>query len=383
MLQRFGFGKILCVTKNERITQLVKSSIESVYSIQFQDKLPKLQDKNPFIGILDVTGLKEELSFFTKKGLNYLEDILFIIPPDSICPELEKIIEIAPFIIPFPCSDKFFTCIVEDYLNNFHKRAQRFSEQGLTSGSSLEDLDGYFIGNSQKIKKVRQKILDVSAYDSPVLLLGETGTGKSTAAGLIHSYSVRRNNPFIQINLAEIVDSLAESTLFGSTKGSYTGAMNQEGLIKSGDTGTLFFDEAGCASLNTQASLLTFVESQKITKVGSKKSEEIDSRLIFATNADIKKNLENGTFRYDLYYRICDNVIKFPTLRERIEDIPQIVDSFEISKKIQVSKKARDLLLEYNWPGNFRELIKCLNRALAKSNKKEIQVCDIDFGVLD
>ena len=125
------------------------------------------------------------------------------------------------------------------------------------------------------------------------------------------------------------------------------------------------------------------MESQKITKVGSKKSEAIDSRLIFATNADIKKNLENGTFRYDLYYRICDNVIKFPTLRERIEDIPQIVDSFEISKKIQVSKKARDLLLEYNWPGNFRELIKCLNRALAKSNKKEIQVCDIDFGVLD
>ncbi|MCR4743076.1 MAG: sigma 54-interacting transcriptional regulator [Treponema sp.] len=332
---------------------------------------------------MDVTVLKGQQSFFGERHFNNLENILFIIPENKLCPELEKIVEIAPFVIPYPCSSHFFKSILEDYLNNYHNRAQRFSEQGVISTSTLDDLDGYFIGNSQKIRKVRQKILDVSEYDSPVLLLGETGTGKSTAAGLIHSYSVRRNNPFIQINLAEIVDSLAESTLFGSTKGSYTGAMNQEGLIKSGDKGTLFFDEAGCASLNTQASLLTFVESKKITKVGSKKSEAIDSRLIFATNANIKKNLENGTFRYDLYYRICDNVIKFPSLRERIEDIPQIVDSFEMNNKILVSKKARDLLLEYNWPGNFRELIKCLSRALAKSDKKEIQVGDIDFAVLD
>ncbi len=383
MLQHFGFGKILCATKNERIVQLIISSLENISLIQFQNEPPRLNEKNPFIGILDVTVLKGQQSFFGERHFNNLENILFIIPENKLCPELEKIVEIAPFVIPYPCSSHFFKSILEDYLNNYHNRAQRFSEQGVISTSTLDDLDGYFIGNSQKIRKVRQKILDVSEYDSPVLLLGETGTGKSTAAGLIHSYSVRRNNPFIQINLAEIVDSLAESTLFGSTKGSYTGAMNQEGLIKSGDKGTLFFDEAGCASLNTQASLLTFVESKKITKVGSKKSEAIDSRLIFATNANIKKNLENGTFRYDLYYRICDNVIKFPSLRERIEDIPQIVDSFEMNNKILVSKKARDLLLEYNWPGNFRELIKCLSRALAKSDKKEIQVGDIDFAVLD
>ncbi len=220
------------------------------------------------------------------------------------------------------------------------------------------------VGKSKKIREILKILPQIAKSDSSVLITGETGTGKEVIAKTIHSLSFRKDGPFIPLNCGAIPENLLESELFGFKKGSFTGAeRDKEGLIKKANGGTLFLDEIGELPQNMQVKILRALEEKKILPIGSYKEEEIDIRLISATNKNISQMVEEGKFRRDLYYRINVVEIYLPPLRERREDIPLLIEFFIKKfnalkrKKIKgVSKEALNFLLNYEFPGNVREL---------------------------
>ena len=185
----------------------------------------------------------------------------------------------------------------------------------------------------------------------------------------------------VSYSLSTVVESLAESTFFGHVKGSYTNASIETiGLFEAANGSTVFFDELGLASLAVQAMLLTVLETGNFKKVGSQKEQHVDVRVIFATNADLTQMLREGTFRTDLYWRICDNIIKLPSLRERKEDICDMVESYISKEDYTIKDEAIEKLENYSWPGNIRQLHKCLRRAMSHAKDHVIRADQIDFG---
>ncbi len=244
-----------------------------------------------------------------------------------------------------------------------------------------ESIDGYFCGHSEAIRNVRRQILNAACSKDPVLILGETGTGKTTAAQMIHALSARKERKLISVSLSTVVESLAESTFFGHARGSFTSADYEgRGCFEVADGSTLFMDELGTASLSMQAMLLTVLETGNYKKVGMDKEKHVDVRMIFATNADLKLMLLEGKFRPDLYFRIYDHMIRIPALRERKEDLREMVFNFLEKESVLISEDAIELIEQYSWPGNIRELHKCLRRALHNAENNVITAGCIDFG---
>lgn len=220
------------------------------------------------------------------------------------------------------------------------------------------------VGKSKEILEILKTLPQIAKSDSSILITGETGTGKEVIAKTIHSLSFRKNNPFVALNCGAIPENLLESELFGFKKGSFTGAdRDKDGILKKASGGTLFLDEIGELPINMQVKILRALEEKKILPIGGQKEEDIDIRLISATNKNISKMVENGKFRRDLYYRINVVEISLPPLRERKEDIPLLIDHFIKKfnalkrKRIRgISKEALNFLLNYDFPGNVREL---------------------------
>ncbi len=220
------------------------------------------------------------------------------------------------------------------------------------------------IGTSPAMRDIHEMIRKAAVTDASILITGENGTGKELIAREIHRQSTRSENEFIGLDIGSLNESLFESEMFGHTKGAFTDAKeNRTGRIEAASGGTLFLDELGNLSMNLQSKLLRTLEGKSITPVGSNISVPVDLRLICATNQDLKSMINNNTFREDLYYRINTIEIKSPPLRERISDIPDLVDYFlrKYEKKyslppFQVSGEAYRVLQEYSWPGNIREL---------------------------
>lgn len=239
---------------------------------------------------------------------------------------------------------------------------------------------GNIIGVSEKIQRVYALMERVIASDVTVLLKGETGTGKELVARTIHYNSARKKGPYIRINCAAIPESLLESELFGHEKGSFTGASTQrEGKFESGHQGTVFLDEIGDMSLATQAKILRVLQEYEFERVGGKETIKVDVRIIAATNKDLLKAIEQKKFRQDLYYRLNVVPIFLPPLRERREDIPLLAEHFlkeasqETQKKIEkISPQAMKRLIEYDWPGNIRELRNVIQRAIILSDGESI-----------
>lgn len=220
------------------------------------------------------------------------------------------------------------------------------------------------IGRSKAMQNVFDLIEKLSRVDTSVLIEGESGTGKELVARAIHYNSSRKDKPFVVVNCASIPDSLVESELFGHIRGAFTGAYSdKKGLFEVADGGTLFLDEVGELPLNTQAKLLRFLQERTFQPVGSVQEKKVDVRLISATNKDLKKEVMEGRFREDLFFRINIVVIHLPPLRERKEDIPLLIKHFiekysrEINKEIRgVSDEVMEKLMRYSYPGNIREL---------------------------
>jgi len=237
-----------------------------------------------------------------------------------------------------------------------------------------------FVGKSNKMRKVFQLINQVSKTDTSVLIRGESGTGKELVAESIYQNSNRDNNPFITINCAALPETLLESELFGYEKGAFTGAdQKKPGMFELAHNGTLFLDEIGDLPLSLQAKLLRVLQSNEIVHLGGHKIIQTDFRLITATNRNLEEMIETQHFRADLYYRINIFPINLPPLRERKEDIPELVQYFanEYPNK-SFSQKAIQTLMEYDYPGNVRELQNVITRAALIS---ETIIEDVDLGM--
>lgn len=234
-----------------------------------------------------------------------------------------------------------------------------------------------------------EKALLAASRGSIVLLLGESGSGKDYLARFIHDHSERSNGPFFTINAASVAPELAESELFGHESGAFTGARGRKrGQLELAEGGTLFLNEIGELSPNLQAKLLTFLDTRTFTRVGGEKSISVNARLITATNRDLEKDVSEGRFRRDLYYRLNVLTIKIPSLRDRPEDIPILVQHIleDLQREIRLSAppeldpKALEALKGYDWPGNVRELRNVLERALILSGGGRITLSALGIG---
>ena len=242
------------------------------------------------------------------------------------------------------------------------------------------------IGESEAINYIKVMIEKVAKTEARVLITGPNGTGKELVAHQLHEKSERSNFPLIEVNCAAIPSELIESELFGHVKGAFTSAIkDRAGKFEAADKGTLFLDEIGDMSLSAQAKVLRALQENMITRVGADKDIKVDVRVIAATNKDLKKEIEEGRFREDLYHRLAVILIKVPGLNERREDIPLLIEHF--TEKIAAeqgiapktfSKKAIKLLQEYDWTGNIRELRNVVERLIILGGN-EISETDVQF----
>ncbi|MBN1473670.1 MAG: sigma-54-dependent Fis family transcriptional regulator [Syntrophaceae bacterium] len=227
----------------------------------------------------------------------------------------------------------------------------------------------------------------VAASRASVLIQGESGTGKELLARLIHQLSPRANKPIIIVNCVALHENLLESELFGHEKGAFTGATSRRiGRFEEADGGTLFLDEIGELTPTVQVKLLRFLQERELQRLGSNQNINVDVRVISATNRDLEKQIKEGAFREDLFYRLKVVTMSLPPLRERKEDLPILIDFFiqqyaNENKKIikGITAEARDLLLKYNYPGNIRELINILERAVVIARSEHIATEDLPF----
>ncbi|MBR1721043.1 MAG: sigma-54-dependent Fis family transcriptional regulator [Treponema sp.] len=246
--------------------------------------------------------------------------------------------------------------------------------------SPLSPTYSSLIGSSIAMNELRQSLVKISAYDVSVILLGETGTGKTTVAKAIHELSPRREKPFRMEVLSTSNESLIESRLFGVAKGGFTGAVESKGIFEEADGGTVFLDEIGEISRNFQTKLLQVLSEGIVRRIGSHKDILVDNRMIFATNANIEAKIKRGEFREDLFYRINDVILRLPPLRERLDDIPELCYNFLQKNKInkQISDAAIKAMQSFTWRGNIRQLEKCIkNAALIYSESDTIEPEDL------
>jgi two-component system response regulator PilR (NtrC family) len=259
---------------------------------------------------------------------------------------------------------------------------RRIQQENVLLKKDLEEKYGMnnMVGKSKKMLEVYNLIEKIAGTDSTVLISGESGTGKEIAARAIHFHSRRRERPFVSINCGALPENLLESELFGHVKGSFTGAIaNKKGMFETAEKGTLFLDEVGEMSPWTQVKLLRTLQDKRVRRVGGTEEFPIDVRIIGATNQDLKKRIEEGKFREDLFYRLNVISLELPPLRNRKEDIPLLVNHF-LSK--YCDKMGRDMkrmaprvmkvFESYSWPGNVRELENSIERVIAIEERETI-----------
>jgi Nif-specific regulatory protein len=292
----------------------------------------------------------------------------------------------------FGPQDKDFLMTISKILASVIEKSIAFrsmsEENILLKANIIKEIGGgHLMGKSRAMKEIYRLIDSVAETNSPVLILGETGTGKGMIARLIHLRSQRKNKKFLSINCGTIPETLLESELFGHKKGAFTGAISdKKGLLEEGEGGTVFLDEITNTSLEFQGKLLEAIEEKIIRRVGETTTRNIDVRFLFATNKDLEIEVEDSRFRRDLFYRINVFKIEVPPLRDRASDIPLLAHFFleryttEMNKKIDgYAPEALQRLSEYFWPGNVRELQNVIERAVVLAKTNLITLQDIGF----
>jgi len=260
--------------------------------------------------------------------------------------------------------------------------ARRLRRENVELRRSIDEQHrfGEIIGKSPQMVEVFNLISRIASSKANVLVIGESGTGKELVARAIHKRSSRADRPFVTVNCTAIPETLLESEMFGHLKGSFTGAVaNKQGLVEAAHTGTLFLDEVGDISLSIQAKLLRFLQGREFRRVGGTDERKTDVRIIAATNKKLEKEMEEGNFREDLYYRLNVIRIRLPPLREREEDIPLLMDHFlkkfaaEQAKNIKkVSSLVMRVLCNYHYPGNIRELENIIERCVTLEQSDQL-----------
>ncbi|BCS52223.1 sigma-54 dependent transcriptional regulator [Geobacter sp. SVR] len=267
-----------------------------------------------------------------------------------------------------PCPNEKLLGMVENVLHLRRLAAENRRLREELSGGAPEPI----VFASPRFREVYDLTLKVASSDANILILGESGTGKELIASALHHNSPRRNHPFVSLNCAALTDTLLESQLFGHLRGAFTGAVtNQKGMLEESDGGTLFLDEIGDVSPAVQAKLLRVIQERDFIPVGSTRPKKVDVRFVAATNKDLQREVAEGRFREDLYYRLNVITLNLPPLRERPEDIEPLVRHFlrrfaaRMAKDISaIAPDALAALQNYGWPGNVRELENVMERAV-------------------
>ncbi|HEY4195915.1 MAG TPA: sigma-54 dependent transcriptional regulator [Mucilaginibacter sp.] len=297
---------------------------------------------------------------------------------------LAKITEPYGFLVkPFRERDILVTLDIANYL---HEQKQKFlqTEKNPYKLTAVPKIEG-IIGNSVGLQKVLKLIKIVAPTDTSVLILGESGTGKERIVDSIHASSLRSGKPLIKVNCAALPPNLIETELFGHERGAFTGASEQRiGKFELANTGTIFLDEIGEMPIDLQVKLLRVLQEKEIERIGGKGSFKVDVRVIAATNRDLEKEVSEGRFRIDLFYRLNVFPIPLPALRERPGDIPLLAAHFvrqfcknnRVEEK-NISEKVMEKLLAYPWPGNIRELEHLMERSVLLTAEKVIKQIDL------
>ena len=278
--------------------------------------------------------------------------------------------------------NQYFSSTEVNHLNNQQSAIKTPRPEGKKRASATINHNKKYnlIGNHPKIKKLLEIIPQIAPTNAPVLIQGDSGTGKEVLAGLIHENSTRSNQPFIKINCANLPKELVESTLFGHVKGAFTGAINdQDGAFHEADNGTLLLDEITEIDINTQAKLLRVLQEKEFQKVGSQKPQKVNVRIIATTNRNVAEVIQEGEFRNDLYFRLNVFPVRMPSLNERIEDIAALADHFcnKYTREYGLGEKSiSEALLDYlenkEWSGNVRELENYIQRGVIMSKGDEL-----------
>jgi len=292
---------------------------------------------------------------------------------------------------------RFLNVVSSMFLQAIHltreaeKTRTKLLKENVVLKEQLEKKSGVhgIIGISKQIQQVLSTIKQVASTDATVLIRGESGTGKELVANAIHSLSRRADKPFIKVNCPAIPETLIESELFGHERGAFTGATEtRKGRFELASGGTIFLDEIGDLPLHIQSKLLRFLQENTFERVGSSKTIKVDVRVIAATNRNLERMIDEGTFRSDLYYRLNIVPIILPPLRERREDIPLLVEAFLNTfnrinnKSVKLTEQALRVLMEYPWPGNVRELENCIHRIVVLADSNVVDKEDIPLPVV-
>lgn len=351
-----------------------------LYSLEFYNEWDRLYDSAkkapPQLILIDY-------SLIAYNGPQFLEDFCLPKPPIPVIIITKEDCSFftewfyrigVKHVLSLPCHKDKFRERVQPYLH-VSEEQQEFSPLPSFVCSHLE----HFLGNSCKMQELKRLIYHFSQTDTPLLLTGESGTGKTFLAKVIHEMSPRMHHPFCAVNVASIPVSLAEAELFGTTKGAYTNAITREGYFAVAKSGTLFLDEIGDLPPTIQPKLLQVLEERTYNRIGSTTQLTCETRFIFATNVNLHYLVDQGAFRQDLFYRISILPIEVPPLRERKADIPRLAQHFLAPYQKGLSSTCIQKLMDHHWPGNIRELKNCLVRASILSTKEMIHEALISF----
>jgi len=391
-------GRILIVEDDEDVLSscrlLLKKHFDNVTTSNTPAMIPQLMAENEFDAILlDMNFEPNDHS--GRDGLKWLSNILnadqmavvvMITAFSSVDAAVEAMKLGAVDFIEKPWNNEKLVSTLKAAvrLRRAQSDSKRFQQQARILSEDLSRRHHPITGESSAIKKVMDIVSKAAPTDANILILGESGTGKELVAREIHARSQRADEVFVSVDLGAITETLLESELFGHKKGAFTGAGEDRlGRFQAASGGTFFLDEIGNLPLSAQSKLLTALENREVTPLGDERPREIDIRLVSATNVDLSKLKDSSEFRQDLLYRLNTVEIHLPPLRERIDDIPLLANSFlnQYSRKFNrmvngISDDAMKLLTTYSWPGNIRELRYSIERAMILFDGEELRSSD-------
>ena len=386
--------------KNKRIKSIIDFAYEGIITV----------DQN---GVID-TFNPQAVKIFEKEAYKIIGENVNKMFPEFDFSKITKIgqkiegkiwtvgdIKIVANIIPIRINDETVRTVVTfQKVSQIQKTEQKIREKLYLKGNIAENTFSDIIGQSQIFRNLKEEAKNYAQVDSPVLLYGETGTGKELFAQAIHNYSPRKINPFVAFNCAALPESLLESELFGYVGGAFTGAKKEGkmGLFEQAHEGTIFLDEIGEISQNIQARLLRVLQEHKVRRLGDDKVIPVDVRIIASTNKKLIQLVKENKFRDDLYYRINVLNLEIPPLRERKEDISLLANFFikkcgyKFKKIVEgISEEGMQILENYDWPGNIRQLENIIERLVVRTDKnfimtnlvKEIMKLQYGGGIID
>ena len=392
-------GKILIVDDNEDVllslNMLLKPYVEAIRVINTPERIIEFMDSfKPDVILLDMNFHRDAIS--GEEGYEWLDKILKHNPKSVVLfitayVDTEKAVRAikagAIDFIPKPWDKKKLLDTVKSAVELSKERNRNINNQKQYTITEVSPQEAFarFIGECPAILDLKAQIKRVASTDANVLITGENGTGKDVVAHALHNLSARNTKPFVNIDLGCIPENLFESELFGYEKGAFTDAKGaKEGRVESANEGTLFLDEIGNLNLQTQQKLLTMIEKRQTQRIGSNEVNNVDVRILAATNANLCKKVGEGEFRQDLFYRLNTIELHLPPLRERSEDIILLAEHFLniYSGKYSVGKvvlgaSAKKKLMQHTWPGNVRELQHCIERSIVLNDKPELSAEDI------